>query len=167
MADLVTHLCTVLLPAGVLGYRRVGPAAVGVALPDLLARVVPLGLVELVKAGAPIPEAAVAGWSVLHEPIPLGLAGFVLAGAVVQRERREAAVGLAIGAALHILVDLLQDHHGRGYFLFAPFSIGRWELGLIGSEATVGVAPWLAAATASVWAARIAVERARRGADPA
>ncbi len=154
MADLVTHLCTVLLPAGILGYRRVGPAAVGVALPDVLARVVPLGLVELVKAGVPLPEAAVAGWGVLHEPIPLALAGFVLVGGVVARERREAGIGLAIGAALHLAVDLLQDHHGRGYFLLAPLSIGRYELGLIGSEATVGVAPWLALATALVWAAR-------------
>ncbi len=157
MADLVTHLCTVLLPAGILGYRRVGPAAVGVALPDLLARVVPLGLVELVKAGIPLPEAVVAGWGVLHEPIPLALAGFVLVGAVVARERREAGIGLAIGAVLHLAVDLLQDHHGRGYFLLAPFSIGRYELGLIGSEATVGVAPWLALVTAVVWAARLRI----------
>ena len=42
------------------------------------------------------------------------------------------------GMALHLGLDLLQSHHGAGYLLGFPFSDFAWELGAIGSEATVG-----------------------------
>ena len=39
MGDLVTHLCTALLPKGVFGGRYVGSFSLGTVLPDLMARV--------------------------------------------------------------------------------------------------------------------------------
>jgi hypothetical protein len=162
VADLATHLCTALLPAAILGYRRVGPIAVGTVLPDLISRVLPMALEAAALRGWPVPNALIVPWGVLHEPIPLALVCVLLASVAVERERREVLIGLWVGCALHLALDLFQDHHGHGYYLLAPLWLGRFEIAAIGSEATVPWAPWLAGLTFVAWAVRHAVGRRPR-----
>jgi hypothetical protein len=63
----------------------------------------------------------------------------------LQDLRRSAFLDLVGAMALHLGLDLLQDHQGVGYLLAYPFSDVLFELGWIGSEDSVLVAPVLAA----------------------
>lgn len=164
MADLVTHVCSVLLPGAAFRTRRVGVVALGATLPDLAGRVVPLGLDLLGSHGLPLPEWALWPWSALHEPLGWGLTCGLLALGFVEGGRREAFGLLVAGCALHTLVDVTQDHHGEGYLLLAPLTTRRFELAWIGSEATVPWALPLLAATILAWVPA-AVER-RLGRTP-
>lgn len=168
MADLVTHACVALLPGAAVRSRYLGAVVVGTVLPDVVARLLPLALMELQDRGVD----AVSGlvrlpWSLLHTPFALLLLCGALSFAVIERHRVGVLVGMLIGCASHLGLDLLQDHHGQGYLLLAPFSRWRFELGLIGSEATVSVAPWLAALTAGAWAIRWARSGRREAAGAA
>ncbi len=159
VADLVTHLCTALLPAVLLSAPRATWLALGAVSPDLAARVPGLALDVIRRLSVPIPSNIEAPFAVMHMPIGI-LCGAVLAVQVVHVEqRRQALLWLLAGGALHLAVDTLQDHHGHGYFLLFPFSTERYELGWMGSEATVAWAPWLALLTALVWAMRWAWQR--------
>lgn len=154
MADLVTHTCAALLPALLVRWRWSGVLALGAALPDLGGRVLPLGLDALEQRGAPVPEWALWPWPILHEPVGALLVSALVATTFVAGQRRAAFGVLALGVASHLLLDVLQDHHGRGYLLLAPLSTRRFELGWIDSEATVAVAPTLLVATLGVAAWR-------------
>lgn len=154
MADLVTHLCSGLLPGALLGAPRAVWLGLGAVLPDLGARVPGLALDLLRRAGLPLPTGLDTPLSVLHMPVGI-VCGAVLISALVHPAQRGAAVRwLLAGGLLHLAVDLLQDHHGHGYFLLWPLSSWRYELGWIGSEATVFAAPILAVITALAWALR-------------
>lgn len=152
MADLVTHLCSALLPGAWLRGRYLGAVVLGTALPDLVSRVPPLAMDLFEGLGwIDLPDVALMPWGVYHEPLPLVLTCGLVATWFIARDRAGVFLGLLGGCALHIGLDVLQDHHGEGYFLCAPLSLTRFELGWIGSEATVVVAPWLALATALAW----------------
>lgn len=142
MADLLTHLCTALLPGALLplGHshvRLVPIVAFGTVLPDLFGRAVPLALEQLYVRGWPIPKEMLWPWSALHEPAGWALLSVFLSALFVAHQRREICGALMLGCLLHTGLDLLQDHRGEGYLLFAPFSTRDFELGLMGSEATV------------------------------
>lgn len=155
VADLITHLATALLPAAFFPrVRYVGVVALGAALPDLLARVPPLALEVVHYHLFAIPEVLFMPWGALHEPVPLALCCFLLSRLFVAEQRRAAGVWLGVGCLLHVALDVLQDHHGEGYFLLFPLSTERYELGLIGSEATIHIALPLAFATMVVWGGR-------------
>ncbi len=152
MADLVTHLATVLLPAALLRRPRgTGLAAVGVVLPDAASRVPSLLLETLNARAMALPEWMFWPWGVLHEPIGALLLCAVVAGRFVPKDRLRAMFALGLGTCAHTALDLIQDHHGQGYYLFAPISMFRFEFGWIGSEASVWGALPLAALTALVW----------------
>lgn len=159
MADLVTHLCTALLPGAFVRARWLPVIVVGTALPDIGARVPGMGLRLLYRAGVPVPEPLFDLAGVLHMPSGMVLGAALAAFLFREAERRPAFLALLGGCGLHLMVDLLQDHHGNGYLLFFPFSLYDWELGLIGSEATVPLAPWLALATATAWMGRWVASR--------
>ncbi len=160
MADLVTHASVVLLPGAFVRSRSLPLLLIGTVLPDGLGRALPLALEQLLHRGWPIPEALLWPLSALHSP--LGVAMWAAVGALlfVREERRLALTALLAGAALHLAVDVLQDHHGQGYALLAPLSWTTFELGWIGSEATVPWALPLLAASAAAWGARLAAARA-------
>lgn len=152
MADLITHSCVALLwkVASTPGrppserWRLPGGVAtflLGTCLPDLLGRVPSMALTTLRWQFPAIPEWAVYLWSPFHVPLGI-LLGSVLV-AQVFTARREAAWQLAWGGLLHVAVDLLQTHLGIGYLLLFPFSMWDFELGWIGSEATVLIVPVL------------------------
>lgn len=141
MADLVTHACLGALIALPFGRGRVAMAAMGAVLPDLVSRVPSLAL-ELVGLA---PEWVLDLAFVGH--VPLGTVLWCGLFAQAFAERGRAFAWLGVGALTHYGLDLLQDHHGVGYQLAVPLSGVRFELGWIGSEATVGLAPWLLALT--------------------
>jgi len=162
VADLVTHLCSVLLPGSLVRSPLVVVAAAGTAAPDLLGRAVPMALDGARRAGAPIPEAAIWPWVGLHEPFGWLLVSILIGQLFVRRDRWRVVLALWVGGAMHTLLDLVQGHHGQGYLLLAPFSVRTFELGWIGSETTVGWAMPLAIATAVAWGARVIVVRSVR-----
>jgi len=158
VADVVTHLCSGLLVQAVAppgAARRWAPVFVaGAVLPDLLSRA-PAELFGLVHSHiAPMPPLLLYGWNPLHLPSGILLYSLIIALLFPQGERRAALAALLGGAVLHVLIDLTQRHVGLGYPLLVPFSSADFELGLIGSEATVGWAPWIAGATAAAWLLR-------------
>ncbi|NCG22021.1 MAG: hypothetical protein GWP91_23650 [Rhodobacterales bacterium] len=154
MADLITHMASVLLPASLIGGRYVPAVTFGVVLPDLAARMPGEVLEQLDIAGISVPDVLIMGWSILHMPIPYALMCTAIAMGFAARDRRGVWLSLLMGGAIHFAVDILQDHHGLGYLLLYPFSEGRFELGLIHSEATVSFAPWLGLLTVICWAIR-------------
>lgn len=154
MADLVTHLATVLLPAAFVRHRAISIVALGVVLPDLASRVPGEALEKLHELGAPVPSWAVMPWGVTHEPIPLLLVCVLVTLLFRERDRGVVLGALVLGCAAHLGLDLLQDHHGHGYHLLFPLHWGDWELGWLHSEATVAWAPWLASITGVAWAIR-------------
>jgi hypothetical protein len=154
VADLVTHLCVVLLPGTLVRSPLVVVVAAGTVLPDALGRAIPLTLDAARRAGAPVPEALIWPWSALHEPFGWALVSVLIATLFVVRQRWPVLCALWLGGALHTALDVLQDHHGQGYLLLAPFTTRTFELGWIGSEATVGVALPLALLTTMAWVLR-------------
>jgi hypothetical protein len=165
VADLVTHLCTALLPGALLRAPLAPVVAFGTVLPDLFGRAVPLALERLYLRGWPVPPQLLWPWSALHEPVGWALVSLMGAALFVPQQRWRVLGALWLGGALHTGLDLLQDHHGEGYLLLAPFSTRDFELGLMGSEATVAVVGVVAAATVCAWlpwAVEWAVGRPRR-----
>ena len=138
MADLVTHVCSGLLPAALVWPRAVVPLAIGTVLPDLSGRVPQMALVAL-DLDVVLPGRVLWMLDVAHTPVAQALLVGLLAQAF--RDRGRVAGWMLVGVALHFALDVLQDHHGNGYYLLFPASVERWELGWIGSEATVAWAP--------------------------
>jgi hypothetical protein len=159
VADLVTHVCVVLLPASVVRSPLVPVVVAGTVLPDALGRAVPLALDGARRMGAPVPEVVIWPWAALHEPFGWALVSVLIAQLFVGRQRPSILAALWLGGALHTALDVLQDHHGQGYLLLAPFTTRTFELGWIGSEATVRLAPALALVTALAWTLRWIVRR--------
>ncbi len=151
VADLITHLATGLVPAALFAPRWMAPVAIGCVLPDATGRVPQMGFAILGRTvGLPIPDPVVWAFDVLHQPLPQVLCASIVALAFAAEDRRTAWFGLLLGVALHFGLDVLQDHHGQGYHLFFPASTERFELGWIGSEATVHVAPYVGVAMIAV-----------------
>lgn len=98
---------------------------------------------------------------------PIGTILWVALASQAFADRRVAASWLGVGALTHYGLDLLQDHHGMGYRLFVPLSGWRFELGVMGSEATVPFAPWLLVVTLvlALWRSRAGDEERRGTAD--
>lgn len=120
----------------------------GTCAPDLLGQVPGLALIRARFYLPWIPEPLVYLWSPLHLPVGMVLMSYALAHLFEPAWRARAFRGLLGGGLLHLGVDLLQSHFGVGYMLFFPLSRWDWELGLIGSEDTVRIAPVLVVVTA-------------------
>ena len=160
MPDPVTHLCTALFPKALLGGRYTGVFAVGVSLPDIASRL-PTAVLERAYDRGFIPREAMYPWATLHMPIGIAVSCALLTFLFPEKDRPAVFGWLLGGGALHLAADLLQFHYGQGYYLLFPFSLWRFELGWVGSEATVPLAPWFAAATAIAWGYRWTWERRR------
>ena len=152
MADLVTHGCIAVLAR--LGQRHpagVATFVLGTCLPDLSR--VPAMVFTRLRYDAPwIPEWLCYVWGPLHVPVGVALTSYLVALLFRDDARRSAFVNLLLGGMLHLLVDVFQFHFGQGYLLLFPVSTWDWELGWVGSEATVPLVPVLLPVT--VWLAR-------------
>ena len=144
MADLITHTCTaVLWKAGVNDRAGAATFVLGTCLPDLLGRVPPMALTQLRWSWPWIPEWAVYAWGPLHMPVGILVNAWVWSFLFPERGRARAWRDLLGGGLLHMAVDVLQRHFGVGYLLLFPFSTWDWEAGIIGSEDTVRIVPFL------------------------
>lgn len=155
MADLVTHLASALIPGVALRPDRAVLLGLGAAIPDLAGRTPGIVSEALAFAGIVSPEWVPTLFGLAHQPIGGALVAGLLAWTLPEEERPAGAGLLVCGVLLHLALDVLQDHHGYGYFLLVPFDYGRYELGCMGSEDTVLLAPWLALLTGLVWGARL------------
>ncbi|MEC7240999.1 MAG: hypothetical protein VXW32_07140 [Myxococcota bacterium] len=151
MADLITHMASGLLVKGATRGRYTGALVAGTVLPDLGARVPAMGFSALAKAGVPVPPEVPYAFEVLHMPVGMLLMCVVLALLFIPEQRQGVFINLVAGCFLHLGVDLLQDHLGVGYLLAFPFSTWDFELGWMGSEATVYLAPLFGAASLGFW----------------
>ena len=111
-------------------------------------------LQSLHRHGVTAPDRLVEGIAVLH--LPLGFVPVTLALALLFEERARAAVWMNLlgGCFLHLALDLTQHHVGKGYMLLFPLTDWDFELGWIGSEATVPYAPFLLPISLLLWAWR-------------
>lgn len=149
MADLVTHSAlAVLLKASTRGPMT-AVFVLGTVLPDLCSRVPAIALgyvhVHLVR----LPALATHGWQPLHQPVGMLILAYLVAMMFQESVRRAVFANLVGGMALHLLVDMLQDHHGAGYLVGFPVWTGSFEFGWIGSEATVW---WAVPLAIAAWA---------------
>ncbi len=151
MADLVTHWALAVLVKAGIGYRDVPLFVAGSLLPDLMARVPPLALELLARPLGGVPPWLSYVWVPMHLPAGMLVLAFSLSLLFPAEARRRVFANLLGGMALHLGVDLLQDHLGVGYQLLFPWWGQPFELGVYGSEASVWVAPFLAAAALTVW----------------
>ncbi|MCB9758280.1 MAG: metal-dependent hydrolase [Alphaproteobacteria bacterium] len=151
MADLVTHIATALIVKAVTRAPHTGVLVLGVVLPDLAARGPTVVFSRLSLWGASLPDWMVHGFGVLHMPLGFLALTLLVSLAFVPEDRGRAWGQLLAGCALHLGVDLLQFHVGVGYPLLYPFSTWHYELGWMGTEDSVTVAPWLFAASAAAW----------------
>jgi hypothetical protein len=159
MADPLFHLSAAILLKSALNQRPLGLFALGSVLPDLASRLPGLALERLPSADSPLPTWLANGWPVFHQPIGAAVLCVAVVSAFVAP--RPAFIALYAGVAFHFLVDLLQFHHGEGYALLAPLQFSAFELGWIGSEATL---PWsvpLTAVAFAAWGFRIHADRSR------
>jgi membrane-bound metal-dependent hydrolase YbcI (DUF457 family) len=155
---MVTHLCSGLV-GHALAPARLRPWAplfvLGAVLPDLAARAPALVVHSIHDHLMELPPLLLYCWNPLHLPAGVLLICFMLTLLFPEHQRRPALTALLTGAALHVVLDLCQRHVGLGYPLLIPFSSRDFELGLMGSEATVGWAPFLALATGLLWLPRL------------
>lgn len=165
MADLVTHLASALLPGVALRPDRAVLLSIGACLPDIVGRSPGLLAEALARVGLVPPLWLPTPFGIAHQPLGGMVLAALLAWALPERDRAAGVLLLAGGVLLHLALDVLQDHHGYGYYLLAPVDFGRYELGCMGSEATVPWAPWLAALTAVVWGVRLGWAWWRRRAE--
>lgn len=143
MADLITHSCVAVLWKAAVNRPRVAVFVAGTCLPDLLGRVPSMGLTELRWSLPWIPEWLIYLWGPLHMPAGIVVSCYLLSFFFPEAGRRDVARNLVGGGLLHIAVDVLQHHFGVGYLLLFPFSLWDYELGIIGSETTVKIVPFL------------------------
>ena len=163
MADLVTHLCVGWLPCLALAPRWSLAVAFGTVLPDLSGRVPQM---LLVRVRVPIPDRVLWMVDVAHTPFAQACLVVLLGAAFRVGHRVRATVGMAIGVVLHFALDVLQDHHGNGYYLLFPLNVERYELAWIGSESTTTAALPLLGLTLAVAGARGWRERRLKARSP-
>ncbi len=159
MADLVTHSLTAVL---IRGRRRVDAVTfwlvTGVILPDLLSRApfVALRLIQdwgFLASVSLEDERLLLGLNLPHTPAGILLVSVLLSMVLPQwlttpLPRPRLACWIALGGLVHLAVDLLQLHLVDGYFLFYPFSVRPFELGLVRSDGSVLALPVLLAVCA-------------------
>ncbi len=137
MADLVTHAASAVLVKAGTGWRLPAVFVLGTLAPDLFCRVPSIVLGVIHNYVMELPPVATHIWQPLHQPVGMTLLAYLLCLLFQERVRMAVFFNLLGGMALHLVLDMLQDHHGAGYQLLFPFSTHAVEWGLIGSESTV------------------------------
>jgi len=139
VADLMTHMATGLLVKSATRGPYTAAMVAGTVLPDLGARVPAMGFSKLAQSGVNVPPEIPYAFEVLHMPVGVLFLCCIVACFFDVDQRRGVFLNLLGGCLLHLALDVTQDHMGVGYLLAYPFSTSDFELGWMGSEATV---PW-------------------------
>ena len=155
MPDLLTHLIIAQgCRTAVRGDALTPWYLVGTVLPDILTRPFSIVLPRLFWFFMP-----------LHTPVGLFLVCTLISQFVPAPSRRSVFYNLLGGAALHLLLDILQAHIAGSYYLLFPFSWWSFELALFWPEDSLYLLPlWVAGA---LWlSANALMHRYRRNRDP-
>ena len=138
MADLVSHVALAAIIRSRF-RRRYGLwfFLAGAILPDIFSRLPAMVFSEIDQRVVPIHGILVVGWEVCHQPVGMLLVSMIVALLFVQNLRTTIFFNLYGGMMLHLATDMFQNHQGLGYMLGFPFSNSMFELGLIGTEASV------------------------------
>ena len=139
MADLLTHGAVAVIAKAGIGWRMPAVFVAGTILPDVASRVPAMSLGFIHVHVTPIPQWMLFAWEPMHQPLGMLLLAYLISMFFGVAKRPAIFMNLLGGMALHLLMDLVQSHHGAGYMLGFPFATGSFELGWIGSEATVPV----------------------------
>ena len=150
MADLVTHAAAGLLLKALTSRKHVAVFVFGALMPDLLSRV-PSMICSAARVVVEVPTLLIYGWEPLHTPAGMVVSAYAISLLFVAENRAMIFANLLGGMLLHMAIDLLQSHLGVGYPLLFPFATRAFEVGLIGSEATVPFSIPLALLTLWVW----------------
>ena len=150
MADLVTHAAVGVLLKAATSRTHAAAFIAGALLPDLLSRL-PSMICSAARVIVDVPSLLIYGWDPLHTPVGMLLSAYAISLLFVAEQRVGIFWNLLGGMLLHMAIDLLQSHLGVGYPLLFPFSTRAFELGVIGSEATVPLALPLALLAAWAW----------------
>ena len=154
MADLLSHvLVNQIAGQRVLSRPELACFVSGALLPDLGSRVPRVLLQGALRTGLLEPgETArmlVMGVDVPHQPVGFALVCIALGALLPERlappHRWRAAWLLYLGGLLHLAADLLQSHIAPGYRYLEPLHPAAFELGVVGTEATLLAIPLLAA----------------------
>ena len=137
MADLVTHAASAVLVKSATGWRYPAVFVLGTLAPDVFCRIPAIVLGAIHNFMVELPPAATHIWQPLHQPVGMILLAYLMCLFFKDTVRRPVFWNLLGGMALHLALDLIQDHQGAGYQLFFPLDSRGYELGLMGSEATV------------------------------
>ena len=150
MADLLTHGAAAVLTKAATRWSMASVFVAGTLIPDVASRVpsILLGFVHVHVAR--IPEWLLFAWEPMHQPMGMVVLAYLLSMLFPAACRVAIFGNLLGGMALHLLLDVIQSHHGAGYMLAFPFATNTFEFGWIGSEATVPFA--LPLTLASAWA---------------
>ena len=152
MADLITHGAVALMVKAATRVRMVSVFVAGTLLPDVASRVPSIGLGLVHVHILRVPEWMLFAWEPLHQPVGMVLLSYFLAMLFSAQVRTSVFLNLLGGMALHMMLDLLQSHHGAGYMLMFPFGMSSFEFGWMGSEATVPVS--IPLGLLSIWLVR-------------
>lgn len=141
MPDLFTHLVAARIPGVFVRDRRlVALLVIGTFLPDLAAK----GLYWVLRSGDTF-------MAPTHSILGVLLIAYLAALFVEEKLRRPSFGMLALGALIHIAVDLVKDNMGIGpTTLFLPFHVGPMELGWIDPENVIFLLPLDAAILVAV-----------------
>lgn len=137
MADLVTHAASAILVKAATGWRLPAVFVLGTLAPDMFCRVPSIVLGGIHNYVTELPPVVTHIWQPLHQPAGMVLLAYALCLFFQESTRKAVFFNLLGGMGLHLVLDMLQDHHGAGYQLLFPFSTHAVEWGLMGSESTV------------------------------
>jgi len=145
VADLLTHGAAAVLVKASTRWRMVPVFVAGTLAPDMLSRAPAIGLGLVHRHITELPPALTYGWDPMHQPVGMVVLAYFLAMLFSEESRRSVFWNLLGGMALHLGLDMLQDHQGVGYLLAYPFSNFIFEFGWVGSEDSVYLAPFMTA----------------------
>lgn len=106
----------------------------GSLLPDLVSWL-PMNVYLKLEAALDLPSEPERYFPPMHSPILVLLWCLLLALCFVPRERKSALAGLGLGAAGHVVLDLLQRKYDGGYLVFYPLELRRHQVGLVSQDA--------------------------------
>lgn len=142
MPDLLTHLAAARIPGVLVRDRRLQALLIiGTFLPDLVGK----GYYWVLQN-----RDGVHGMS--HSILGILLTSYLACLLLEDRLRRPGFFVLALGGAVHVLVDLIKDNLGTGGAMpFLPFSTRGVEFGWMDPEDVVFLIPVDAAILAALW----------------
>ena len=163
MPDWVSHLMAGHVTSRAGGRRFFyGALLLGSVIPDVLSYLPWKGM-SLIVGDTALMREALYGAMPLHSIPASAVAVLMVTFFFKEGLRGRAALSLAVGSGLHLLMDLFQYQYDGGYLLLAPFDYGSYQIGLFWNDRWPF---WIAALIPVAFVAELLYRRARRSLSP-